>query len=195
MDDKTKKMICDIIDDDKKAYESYKNMVKAMKSTSPVYKLNIDPTNPQYALGVYLMSLEPEEIDDLLKEKAVMDDLHDDTILFFEARHIMELINVINGMLTPAVTAKIIPQSTVKIKTNKIIETLNVPTYYSTFKAFIDKFCNRLMLLNSIPEWYADRVKAVFKYIWFIPYMSLDELLEVAIEAFNKASDGNDING
>ena len=192
MDNKLNNLLDDTMNDKNDAYQQ---MLNSIKSTSPVYKLNIDKTNPQYALGVYLMSLKPEEIDDLLREKAVMDDLRDDTILFFEARHIMELVNIINGLLDPAVAAKVIPQSTVKIKINKIIETLSVPTYYDTFKAFIDKFCNRLILLNSIPEWYTARVKTVFQYIWFIPYMSLDELLAVAIETFQKANSGNDING
>jgi hypothetical protein len=171
---------------DKDIPEYYKNLFNSFKSTSPVAKLNIETTDPKFVLGLYLMTKTSDEIREILKPKAVMDDLNEDTLLFFEARHVMELITVINGMLTPAVTAGVIPFDTVKIKTNKLIEVLNVPTYYDTFKAFLHKFCHRLNLLNSFPQDYVDRISAVFDYIWFVPYVSMDEIVNSAVKQYEQ---------
>lgn len=169
---------------DIKKEPEYKNIFNAFKMTSPVYKLNIEPTNPRFVLGVYLMSHTQEDIRTLLKNKAIMDDLCDDTILFFEMRHLMELVSILYGMLTPAVTAKTITKNTIKIKTDIILDELSKPIYYSSFKAFIKKFCIRLTVLNSFTQEYADRIAAVMEYIWFIPYVSLDEIVSNIIEEY-----------
>ena len=100
-----------------------------------------------------------------------------------------EICKIISGIFSIGVASGRIPYSTLQIKVNSMIERMSVPHYYSDYKFFVNKYCNRCVLMNHLSQEFADRLKIILTYLIFIPYISLDELMKIMVNEYESTDE------
>ena len=75
---------------------NYDEFMKNFRLKAPVKKFNLDVNQPNTIVGLWLLA--DENSLELLKSKADIADVNDNTILAFTNQHILELSNIIYGM-------------------------------------------------------------------------------------------------
>ena len=143
---------------------------------APVYKLNFDDENPDIIAGMFLMT--DEKLDDHLKEFTDKSNLNDDTILFFQPRHLIEMYGVIHGMLT-----------VLGVKTEnifKFIKEINADISNGCrYKEYKESVRYNLLPL-SIGPGVIDKVCFIMNEMIFIPYDKIDQLARMGVDEFKK---------
>ena len=142
----------------------------------PVFKLNFYDNQKNCLFGSILGTLTVNELEQYLGSEAMMEDLNDTTILFFDRRHIIETISIMYGMSKILVDNNYISIDKLDAYILSSIETLYAPIRYSAFKNICADICESLINDHKVPKEYVDRMGVVMKYIWFIPYNKLDDI-------------------
>ena len=160
------------------------------KLVSPVKKLNID--NPKIAIGVILMT--DPEYKKLLDENINIEGINDDTILFFEQRHLYELGAILLGVflvLKESNNSSIISIDNVCYYTTDL---LNIASEYKSYHYFLLRINESIQDL-CIPKYNNDlleRITYILHKIWFLGYDSIDKLMQISADAYRKDTRENE---
>lgn len=169
-------------------FNNIENLINNIKSQPPVHIFNFDIENKQSIIGMYLMCHDANKLEEMLKKHAIMDNIKDDTILFFDRRHAVEIASILYGAFS--VTKKYIPN--IKLDTFIMENFINILMNYTNYKQLITKYINGLP--NNLPAEPYKRLFIILKYICFIPYGVLDDMLKEAIDIFKKSQEKSDEN-
>lgn len=145
-------------------------------------------------VGKYLMCKNKIELKDIFNKYALKDNVKNNSILFFDRHHIIELITIIGGALdTPAF---INANNDVSYIEDILIKIANFISSIHTYKELID-YINNLINNNihnvyrSIDTKVIERLRAILYDIWFIPYSKLDNIAREAIDQYKKEMGDN----
>jgi predicted nucleic-acid-binding protein len=174
--------------------ESYNELIKKINSGSPVHKINFSIESPNAIIGMYLMAMPSTE--EYLKNKADFKDLTEDTLLSFEHRHVVECCQILYGSMNILENINLLKHSS-KFIINRIISSLLTrPLFYKDALQELDIIANQAFNLNQDSEKIYKNFKYIIDNIWFVPYGLIDEMINEAIEEFNKThGDNNEGNG
>lgn len=170
----------------KKINEDFEKLMNSIQVVCPVYKLNLDNNTKQYVLGLYLMCFDENHIETILKDKAMMDDVKNSTILFFDKHHIIELCNLFHGIFSILIDRKYISKEMENSYIASIASFINSPMVYNDYLNYCDNIYNTLTKNYSVMDEIAIRIKTIMKYICFVSYSDLDELVKEAIDEYKK---------
>lgn len=176
--------------------QSFKTIINSIQARCPVYKLNFTNNDPKIILGMYLMCFTPNKIVEKLKEKGITDELHENTLLFFDKHHITELCIILHGVFSIIVSKNIVSKIYEEKYIKDIACVINQPLYYSDIKEMADNIYDSLIQHNVQKE-IVYRIKAILENIWFVSYGNMDELINEAKDMYEKESkeeDNNDNN-
>ena len=141
---------------------------------APVYKLNFDDENPDIIAGMFLMT--DEKLDDHLKEFTDKSRLNENTMLFFQPRHLIELYGVIHGIFT---VLGVKPENIFKF-----IKAVNSDIANGcTYKDYKESIRYNLLPLNIGA---IDKVCFIMNEMIFIPYDKIDQLARMGVDLFKK---------
>lgn len=164
-------------------------IMKALDQISvqcPVHKLNLNDDNKNSIAGSYLMTF--GNVEEILKPVAQMDDLTNDTVLFFDNRHIMEMLQLFYGMARVLVDARFISADTRRDFLVDILDTINsnrAVTYYR-FKSLMDQVYSDYFAAKGIKEVSMRNIRNILQMIWFVPYSKIDAIADQIIEEYRK---------
>lgn len=167
--------------------DQFNAILNLMHTACPVNYLNInaDISNKFTTVGAYLATGMSE---DTLKEKLesiiVKESVDDNSILFFDSRHVFEIINILSSTcLVLSVNSGIADDEIIKdvisLHMENIAQIISVPLRFKNLKQKISKEINRMQLLDHIiPFESKNRLDIIMDYIWFLPFVSIDALYE-----------------
>lgn len=169
---------------------NYDAVMETFKVACPVKKINLAMEEPNFINGMFLMA--SADSLNILKEKADLSNLTDDTILFFTNQHIVELAHIFNGILYLIENSNLI----IKGKRNEIIirfinELKKAITYHKyvemaeTILRWVDAVDIKYLEFESYKEM-IDRIGEILKLIPFVSYSTLDEIAEIAIKTYKE---------
>ena len=164
---------------------NYDEVMNAIKVSCPVKKINIDVQTPGGVIGMFLLT-DPNAIE-LLKEKADLEDLGENTILFFTNQHLVELSNIINGMLSLLEFSKVIntDNNTVHRSVMEFINVCKYPVDYHTYKNQLKTWRTTIEFKNFFSSTdMVNKILDILEIIPFISYNNLDEIASKSIEEF-----------
>ena len=174
---------------------NYDAIMETFKVACPVKKINLAMEEPNFINGMFLMA--SADSLNILKEKADLSNLTDDTILFFTNQHIVELAHIFNGILYLIENSNLI----IKGKRNKIIirfinELKKAITYHKyvemaeTILRWVDAVDIKYLEFEAYKEM-LNRIGEILKLIPFVSYSTLDEIAEIAIKKKKKKMGDN----
>ena len=166
---------------------NYDEMMEMIKVSCPVKKINIDIETPGGIIGMFLLS--EEDPISLLESKADLEDLNDNTILFFTNQHIVELSNIINGMLGLMKLSNIITNDDDSIH-KAIIQFINLcknPIDYNTYKRNVRNWRLCLYFKNFYAS--EDIINRIINILDILPFISYNNLDEIAKESISNVED------
>ena len=172
--------------------EEYANFLKQIKAGSPVHKINFSIENPNAIAGMYLMTIPnvKEYIDNIMDKS----DVTNDTLLVFEARHVIECCQIMYGCLYALESIRAV-QVNKRWVINRLLSTLLIrPMFYNdVLTEFSIIASDAIKNDGSKPMQVAfSNFKYVLENIWFIPYSDIDKVAEEAIKEFqNKCEESN----
>lgn len=166
----------------------YNEFAKKIKMKSPIHKTNLD-SGPNFVLGMHVITLE-NATKEIYEKYADLSDLNDSTILCFENRHLMEVLQILYGTLIFLGSRKDIDADTINKVLEEIISIAKTQTYGS-FRYRITKIVNKYIAnaikhYKNINENIYNNIINLFFYVWFIPYGKIDELSEAAVKLYNE---------
>lgn len=171
---------------------NFNDIINNVKIQSPVATFNFD-INEKFNLsviGFHLVSLYNDDLKKLLDEKSIMENVNDNTILFFNTHHIIELSYIINGCLDFMITMKFIDENYKNNELFKLITFLHNPIKYKDLTIYINSMlydfkshCNSFIDKDKIDIVFY-RLKIILSKIWFVPYNVLDEICSKAIDDY-----------
>lgn len=170
--------------------EEYNKFLKTIKAGSPVHKINFSLESPNAIVGMYLITM--ENVESYLDKVADYSDLSDNTLLVFESRHVIECCQIIYGCLNMLKGIGMYRMD-YKVFINQIIDTLlSKPTYYDHAVKELSFITDNYIKLISGEESIIihKRFAHIMKNIWFVPYGSIDEMANEAIDEFKKQLEG-----
>lgn len=147
-----------------------------IRVAAPVYKLNFNDENPDIIAGMFLIS--DEKLNDHLREFVDKDKLNDDTMLFFQPRHLIEIFGIIYGVLYGIGIKPEVIHGYIKNINKDIAD----GCFYSDYKKSIR---NNLIPL-CIPSDMLEKICFIFTEIIFIPYDKIDQLARMGVDLFKK---------
>jgi hypothetical protein len=164
---------------------NFDELMKNFKLNCPIKKINLKLEEPNAIVGMWLLST--KDAIDRIKEKADTENLDGNTILFFTNQHIVELGNILFGMLSlVAANAGLNSSGVPDLISDYMMICKEIPTY--------DHYMNRVtnMIMSSIggPESMApikEKIRDILYSVIFLPYNALDEFANEAIEGFQKS--------
>lgn len=165
-----------------KENDALNDIINKIKQQSPVHIFNIDLENKQTIIGMYLMCSDTKTLETKLKESAITDDIKDNTLLFFDRRHAVEIASILYGAFS--IVKKYI--SDIKLDTYIMENFIHVLMNYISYKDLMYLYEYNLSTLD-IPDEPKKRLSIILKYICFIPYGILDSMLEEAVEIYKKS--------
>lgn len=176
--------------------ENVNNMFNSIKMTSPVkvFDFNIESNPMGSIIGLYLTTMinDTNKLSNVLRSKVVMDDITDESLLFFDKRHVYEVCTIINGMLEYFEKLNAISER------NDIIRQLfNITSSCMSYKDFKSNI-SILISAYTMPTYQylsGNLINIVLNYIWFIPYNGLNELYNEAVEFYNNEKGNNSNDG
>lgn len=170
---------------------NYDAIMETFKVACPVKKINLAMEEPNFINGMFLMA--SADSLNILKEKADLSNLTDDTILFFTNQHIVELAHIFNGILYLIENNNLI----IKGKRNEIIirfinELKKAITYHKyvemaeTILRWVDAAVDIKYLEFESYKEMIDRIGEILKLIPFVSYSTLDEIAVTAIKTYKE---------
>ena len=171
---------------------NYDEFMKQFRLKAPVKKFNLDVNQPNTIVGLWLLA--DEGSLDLLKSKADITDVNDNTILAFTNQHILELSNIIYGMSLLFVENGLLPKEDLYKFICGYLNLFNNVTTYGLYKenlrlaGYTESERNIFFNKNRANCKAAkDKFIEVLKYIIFISYNDLDEIAKKAITEFQES--------
>ena len=170
------------------------NHIKEFNMKCPVMIFNVENFAENELLGMYMMTKKPDENEKTLKEiTSPGDNLKENTILFFNDRHLMELMATLHGMFRPIVALKIMDDHKVYMRIIELIKKLKYPVFYSDLDNITTSWMAALRLTDGVPDAFMALFRPILKYIWFISYGGYDTLMEEArVKYTEEAANGGD---
>lgn len=165
-----------------KENDALNDIINKIKQQSPVHIFNIDLENKQTIIGMYLMCNDNKILETKLKESAIMDNIKDNTLLFFDRRHAVEIASILYGAFS--IIKKYIPD--IKLDTYIMENFIKILMNYVSYKDLMHLYEYNLDIIN-IPDELKKRLLIILKYICFIPYGILDSMLEEAVKIYKKS--------
>lgn len=163
----------------------------------PVFILNLSNNNASASAGCYLITRELDELQKILEDitKKDLDNIDNESLLFFSQRHLIELANILYGALSPMITNYNFTVGYVNAIIRDIIETISKPVCYFELKQTIDRASNHSSkkIKESDKESFnifLDKICTILNYIWFVPYIKLDEFSAKIVEEFKNETKG-----
>ena len=164
---------------------NFDELMKNFKLTCPVKKINLKVDEPNCIAGMWLIS--SDDID--MKSKADMDNLEDNTILYFTNQHIVELAKILFGMLILITQNKIIKQEDVYPIITEYMSFVKSINTYNRYKKMCSDIVNKWFNLkssNATTNFLAKFIE-ILELMIFMPYNELDNLAQEAIDNFSKS--------
>ena len=173
-----------IIDDSEKINE----MMKDIKVYCPVYKLNLSLETKQAFASIYIMIIEDRnEADKVLSEVADKNDVNNDTILIFNQRHIIELSNMLYGILSLYKEQKKITDTGILSFIREYIDFVDDMHTYEEYMVKIREMMDRYFPNGSnISIDLLERTYIVLRDMIFIPYAKIDDLAETFVKIYKE---------
>ena len=180
------KNILKMADGDPNAYDK---LMENFKVSCPVKKINLTEDSPAGIAGMCLLTA--KDFINLIKEKADLSDLDDNTILFFTNQHLVEMANVIYGMLKVIEMCDGLQEGAIYEAPAKFIQLFREPISYKKFKQKIysigifirfKEFCKYIDI--------QDKIRDILLYLPFVSYSDLDEIAIAGIEDYMKQKEG-----
>lgn len=174
--------------------------IKNIQSKCPVNILNPNITqHPKSSLvGMYLMCLSPDDINNKISECSITTDLADESILFFDRHHVVELCAIFYGAIQFLMDKNNDPNrdnSNFIDMISSIASYISIPHTYNDLKNFMSSSISNISK-NSPgidPRIFA-RLKAISNKIWFVPYNKLDAIAMEAKELYDNETKSGDKN-
>jgi hypothetical protein len=162
----------------------YNDIISKIKTGSPVHSINFGVNSPNTIVGFYLTA--KPDLKNYMDSITDKKDISNDTLLVFESRHVVECCQIIHGSLLLAIEHNIQVRGGVYNFIDRIIETLlSYPKRYckviESLRYIITKdmyFTNN----NSIDIF--DQCTTIIYNIWFVPYATIDNIANEAIEEY-----------
>ena len=166
---------------------NYDEIMNSFRVSCPVKKINIDVQSPGGIIGMALIT--NPNIIEILKDKADLDDLQDNTILFFTNQHIVELTNIINGILELLKLNNKITNDESDIHNTilKFIALLHNPIDYKTYKNRLHDFITSVYFKNY--NTFLEISEFIIKILELLPFLSYHELDLIAEESISEFKD------
>lgn len=143
-------------------------------------------------IGIYLMCLTSEEIEKEIYKYAITEDIKDESILFFDRHHIIELGAIINGMMQILVENKFVDKYFINDRVTELIKFISNPCSYVELMNFVISIINKIRKQNeNINPIVFTRMKSIMKNIWFIPYAKLDVIADDAKKMYDNKDNEN----
>ena len=182
--------------DPSETMDNIQDLMQKANTGCPVHKINFSVESTSSYAGLYLMTLnDPEK---MLKEIGDFDNLTDETYLYFEPRHIMETAQLLYGVLHMLATNGHIKKSDINPFIKDVVTRISYCTY-TDFKEFLSDTLyrygwqqpNRTAWHNmthedAVKNAALSRFRIIFKYIWFVPYVKIDELAATVVQDYQK---------
>ena len=159
---------------------------KQFKVSCPVKKINMTLETPNAVAGMYIISL--DEGDKYLKDKAELNDVNDNTILFFTNQQIVEVCDFLYGILNLFAENQIIKREEIILFIRETIAFCHTVPTYKMLKEFITTQVIKYFALPKLGTLMRDRFSNVMLYVWFISYATLDELAQEGVDSFRKSN-------
>jgi len=199
MEEQKKENILEDIFEPVKNDPNYDEFMKNFRLNAPVKKINLDVNQPNTIVGLWLLA--DENSLKILKEKADMKDINDDTIIAFTNQHILELSNIIYGMSLLFVENNILPAEDLMRFICGYLNLFNKISSYSIYKESIKltDYTERernIFFAGAKPgsRTAINKFLEILKYIIFVPYNEIDAIGKMAIEEFKNSQKGNNEN-
>lgn len=169
--------------------QDYNEYVKKLKVGCPVHKINFTTEHPNALAGMYLLTL--KDPISYINEIVDLEDVNDDTLLFFEPRHVVECCQLIYGCLSVLNDMHLLKYG-INFCIYHIIENLLTrPIFYKDLLNAVS--VKWLFEYDSENAKIVDKIFShIMKNIWFISYNDIDNIAYQAIEDFKKNSDKNE---
>ena len=177
---------------------NYDEVTESFNLKCPVKKINFKNESPSFIAGMWLIS-SPNGLDKA-KEKADISDLDDNTLLFFENRHVVEIGQVMYGMLSMAKGSKVVFKEGIELEDvfNIVIKLMNGWRQICTYEEYKELYHS--IVIKNIHKSYptvckeselATRIRVKIQKIYdilpFISYNELDNIAKTAIEDYEKS--------
>lgn len=187
--------------------EMMKEFIKNIQAKCPVNIFNLDITqHPKSSLiGMYLMCLSSDEINRELGKMAIINNLSDNSILFFDRHHIIEICAIFTGAVSllrdantlNGTTNESIQNTSIIDFITKIAEYISIPHKYTDISNFMSSAISSLSdeLINYNDSKSFVRLRAIANKIWFVPYNNLDEITSMAKDQYEKIMQKNQSDG
>jgi len=165
------------------------DMLNQFKVQCPVRKLNFTVEDPRILLGMWIVT-HPRGVD-IIRDKADLSGLTNNTILVFTERHIYEMACVMNGMLGPI---RNMDQSVTAEKCfNHVKDFMDFckrfQTYYA-YNKYWDKWGspgNEIYMSSSPKAAVNKQMTEIMRLLPFISYADLDALSQQAVHELEKS--------
>ena len=170
---------------------NYDEIMETFKLSCPVKKINVDFETPAAVAGMWLMS--SNEAIDELKELANLDNLNDSTFLFFTNQHILELSNILNGMIFLLEQREAANDDTRIHAIERLINLCALPHMYKEYKLEI-KSITSMILSTGWCEYRkaTEKIASIMELLPFISYKDIDDIASKAIKEFKDAIGENE---
>ena len=170
-------------EDIQKTIKAYEEMMKKAKFSCPVHKVNYTNTNRGCITGAWLLAI-PDAMEKL-NDKADLKDLTQDTILFFEDRHIMELGAIMYGMAIVMEDNDCLFEKPAIDEVCKYISFCRTLPLYRKYLEYCHKYSSiALIVKDPLKKNSFARFGEIMKIIPFISYGALDEFIQDAYDRY-----------
>lgn len=191
MEEENKQNIMEDIFEPIKNDPNYDEFMKNFRLKAPVKKFNLDINQPNTIVGLWLLA--DENSLELLKSKADIADVNDNTILAFTNQHILELSNIIYGMSLLFVENGLLPKEDLYKFICGYLNLFNNISTYGLYKenlrlsGYTESEKNIFFSNRSNGKTAKDKFIEIMKYIIFVSYNDLDEIAKKAISEFQES--------
>jgi hypothetical protein len=174
-------------EEDKAMNEQIMKTLDTLRVQCPVHKLNLNDDNKQAIAGRYLLTF--VDVEEILSPLAQMSDVTDDTILFFDNRHVAETIQLFYGMSGILVDTRFVSKETQKKFIADVVELMSTNRImtYKQLKNSMDTIHANSFAAKGIKEITMKNLKTIMRLIWFVPYAKIDGIADQIIEQYRKA--------
>lgn len=172
---------------------NYDEIMKNFKLSCPVKKINLSLETPGAVCGMWLLTSKDglKQLKDTVKDD--MDDVTNDTFLFFTNQHIVEMCNILHGMLEITKSMKYTLEESIQTALRSFIQKLSTPDTYNCYKNNINEIVQNAMYVALFKDTNPNPAEVMYKliteimyYIPFVSYNNLDDLAQKGIDEFNQ---------
>ena len=186
MENSMDNLVNEMIKDDK-----IKESLNNFKISCPVKKINLNYKMQNYMAGMWALTY-INESKEYIKENADLENVNDDTILFFTNQHILELAGFIYGIHYLFISTNLLKAEDSLQCIRKIMNMCNSCPTYKMLKDLI-KECTTLYFnkaaMNASDPRIIDHYYFIMDNVWFLSYSNLDDMTKTVIKEYNKASE------